>query len=439
MLKTIFILLFFFLFALLGVWMKAHDFPITGEYDGYLIETSAARLALALFLFLFSFYGVLKLIFWIKASPQRITGRIEKRKNEDGMKSLMEGFSALASGDVEYARKLASRAENDLGERSLIKLLQAQIAVVDNKPAEAEEIYGELTKAEDAKFIGYRGLISQAIENKEMERALELAEDLLKLNPVSKWINEAVTDLSFRNGEWQKALDYTNKAKKNGALNNMEAKINYMLIHFLKAQDFYSEGKLDDAIENLQISLKNNKKFLPSIILYVQILVSKGEHKKAAKIIEKQWKFLPHPKLAKSYEKIFEDLTPDKLLKKMKGLAKLRRDSIQTSLLLAKSYIAVGEKAKAKEELEAARKIRETKEICELMSKIDSTIDWERRSDNAEQGKCWHCMQTGKIYNEWKLFSDEGHFHSIIWDYPQKVTGYNNSNINDDDKFLLIK
>ena len=290
MIRTISLLILFLLFAVFGVWLKQHDFPITAHYEGYDIETSAARLLIMATFFTLTFYGFIRFLSWVKNSPARITGRVEKNRREEGMKNLMKGFSALAAGDIEYATKLASRSDKALEDHSLVKLLKAQIAVVSNKPIEAEKIYGELRDNEDSKFLGYRGLISQAIENGELDRALDLAEDLLKLNKKSNWINESVIDLSFRNLEWDKAEEYTKKAQKTGAITRTESKVNLGLVSYLRAKDMCDLEKYPAAITELEDSLRKNPKFLPAALLLVDVLVNDGQSKKAASTIKRQWK-----------------------------------------------------------------------------------------------------------------------------------------------------
>ena len=122
-----------------------------------------------------------------------------------------------------------------------------------------------------------------------------------------------------------------------------------------------------------------------------------------------------------------EDLSPENRLKKIKQLAKVNKDAIESFVLLASAHIAAGDKVKAKAELKTALKIRETSEICNLMAKIDKSVDWQKRAQNAELDKSWHCPQTGTWYQDWQLYSDAGHFNSIIWDYPQKFSDFWNN------------
>ena len=360
---------------------------------------------------------------------------MQKNKEEQAYKDLMSGFSALAAGDNEYAEKLSERAAKTLTNQPLVKLLQAQISVVTGKSAEAEKYYSELAKIDSSRFIGYRGLISQAIENNELDRALELAEDLLKLNPRSKWINEAVIDLSFRTNNLPMAEKYTHKAYKNGSINNLEAKMNNSIIHYLRARNYYTKGKYDEALFELDASIKNNSQFIPALMLQVQTLIIEGEKNKAIKQIEKFWKKTPYPEMGRSYAGLFDDLPAEKRLAKVKRLAKLNPKALETAVILAQAAIASGEKELGKEYLQKACALKETKSICRLMAQLDDSTDWKNRAETADEDKCWHCPQSGARYAEWQLYSDSGIFNGVVWDYPPLSTKFEAGA----DKFLLIK
>lgn len=380
MLKTLILLFIILAAGLLGYWVNMNDFPINFEAGNYLIETSAGRLLILLLFFLFGFYVVVK-SFWLIANfPSKISGKRKVKKHEEGLKNIMSGFSALAAGDITTAKKLAKKSDSNLPNEPLVKLLQAQIYSVKGEQAEAEQLYSELSKIEASKFIGYRGLISQSIENGELSRALELAQELLKNNPKSNWLNEAVIDLSFRENRLEDADKYVEKARRVGAINRSQAKEYSAIIYYLQAVELTKQNQPDEAKEKLEESHSANSQFLPTAILLAKTLFDLGEIKQSQKFIEKNWEKSSHPSLLYLYERSLADLTKDKQKKKLATLKK--------------------------------------------------------KNSDGGAGKCWFCKESGVQHSEWKLYSDSGHFNSIVWGKPPsgKVSLSEQS-----DKFLLVK
>lgn len=443
MIKLILTLILFLGIALFGVWVSNNNFPIVANLLDYQIETTAAKLSVALLIFVLIAYSILRLLAWVKNSPTRFASKLQKDKEKQGYRDLMRGFSALAAGDMSYAKKLSDRAESALKHQPLVKLLQAQTAVLSNKPFEAEKYYLELTKTEESRILGYRGLIAQAIENHELPRALELSEDLHKLNPSAVWVNEAMIDLAMRNENWDKVENYTLKAKKNGVLNRISADINLAIVNYFHARERFEKVDYAAAVKDLRISLKHNPKFLPAVILLARALYEERELKAAAKHIESAWKTRPHPQLAEVYEQVIVALTPDispeKKLKKFEKLLKANPNGIESILAYAKLAIEVGQETKAVEEIRRGLEIRETKKLCLLMADIEEYSKWQERAKNAESDKVWYCSQSGSEYANWQLYSNSGFFNTIIWGYNQQ-SGLLGGNLqNPMDSFLLIK
>jgi HemY protein len=443
MIKLIFTLILFLAIALFGVWVSNNNFPIVANLLDYQIETNAAKLSVATLIAALIMYSVIRLLTWVKNSPTRFAAKLQKDKEKQGYRDLMRGFSALAAGDMTYAKKLADRAESALETQPLVKLLQAQTAVLSNKPFEAEKYYLELTKTDESRILGYRGLIAQAIENHELPRALELSEDLHKLNPSATWVNEAMIDLAMRNQDWDKVEKYTFKARKSGILNRISADINLAIVHYFYALERFEKIDYAAAIKDLRLALKYNPKFLPAIILLAQALYEERELKVAAKHIEAAWKVRPHPQLANVYEQVITamspELSPEKKLKKFEKLLKINGDDIESIIAYASLAIKLNQESKAAEEIRRGLEIRETKKLCLLMADIEEYSKWQQRAISAESDKVWYCTQAGSEYANWQLYSNSGFFNTIIWGYNQQSMIISGNLQNPMDSFLLIK
>lgn len=422
MLRVLSIFIFISLAAGAGYVLKDYDFRLSGEFMGYYIEISAAFLAVCFLFFLILFYSLLRFLWWVRTSPSRIAAKLHKDKVGKAYKEIMLGFSALAEGDHARAAKYGKSAAKVLPGQPLPLMLQAQGASMGGERTEALEFYRQLSETEEGKFVGYRGLIASAIEGKQPGEAMRTAEELLKTNPKSRWLNEAIIDLAFRAHAWDKAERFIRKAEANKAIPKAELAGRFAVFYYIRARAARIEKRFEDAQWLTEKSLKYKQDFIPAAILYSSLMISSGQFKKAKKHIEEVWKLCPHPALAADYERAIQEYKPEKRLKLAEELFDSNPSDYESVIFYAKALLAAGKTAEAKEKLLKAASFRETRALCQLMAQVDDAKLWLSRKDVAEDDKCWYCSKTGARYLEWQIYSDSGEFNTIVWGFPPKIS-----------------
>lgn len=421
MIKLLLTLILLFLICGIGFFLQRYDFPITAEMRGYMIETSSARLAV-ITVFLFGvIYAFLKLLFWFKNSPKRLMAKMRKEHESQGYRNIMRGFSSLAAGDVNAARKYAEKSKKALPSEPLVKLLLAQIAVNSGAREEANGYYRELTMNEDGKFAGFRGLVSQNILANQPEKALAIADELLRDNPRSSWLNEALIDLAFRISDWDKLERYLKKAEANKALAKPVLHEKMAIYYFMKAKIAFSEGRIKDAEWLGERSLKYKKDFLPAAILLTGVYNGEEKYKETRNLVSKFWAITPHPLLAKNYEVALLNSGIREKTAKVRRLYDKNPDNIDSIEFYARVLIEEGQKEQAKQAILHGLKVHETRGLCMLMSRVDDKVAWESRAQMAPEDKTWHCMNTGARYAYWQPYSDSGEINTIQWGFPENA------------------
>lgn len=418
-----------------GYVLKDYDFRLGGEFMGYYVEFSAAFLAVCILLFIILFYSLLRFLWWVRTSPSRIAAKLHKDKESKAYKEIMLGFSALAEGDHARASKLGKSATKSMPNQPLALMLQAQAAGQAGEPTEALEYYRRLSETEEGKFVGYRGLIANSIENKMPAEAMKTAEELLKTSPKSRWLNEAVIDLAFRTQSWDKAEKFIRKAEANKAIPKADLAERFAVFYYIRARAARNEKRFEDSEWLTEKALKYKPNFIPAALLYSSLMISSGEFKKAKKHIEDMWKLCPHPNFAADYERAIQEYKPEKRLKLSEDLFESNPSDYESVMLYAKALLAAGKTDEAKEKLVKAASFRETRSLCQLMAQIDDAQLWLSRKDVAEDDKCWYCSKTGARYLEWQVYSDSGEMGTIIWGFPLKVS----ESANKANRFQLIK
>ena len=418
-----------------GIFLQKFDFPITAMLgDSFRVKTSAAVLVLVLLVSFVILYVFIRLLTWLKNSPKRIAARIRKDSEAESYKNITRGFSALASGDMAKAKKFADKSHKALPNELLLKFLEAQIAVKSGESKQAEEIFSQLAKTEDAGFIGYRGLISLSVSDNKPEKALQIADDLLKTNPKSSWLNGALVDLGFRNRDWDRLEKYLKKAEANKSLEKDSIKEKFSVYYYEKAKIAKKDERFEDAEWLAERALKYQKDFLPAAIFLAELFVEREEYKKAKNIVEDFWEICPHPDLAKYYEIALINRAERVKHKFVRKLYEKNPDDVLSAVFYAKTLIEADEISTAKEVIQKAMRSKATKSVCLAMAQIDDKIAWQNKAETALEDKIWHCKITGARYNEWKMYSDSGELNTIVWGYPPNATSTNLG----DNKFLLI-
>src|SRR5699024_6142880 len=114
---------------------------------------------------------------------------------------------ALAAGEKADARREASRARRLLGDTPQTLLLSAEAGRLSGRDDEAEAMFHRLAERKDAAFLGYRGLLRQAMARQDWAEAASLARQAEAAHPGAAWLREERAQLAIRTGNWAEALE----------------------------------------------------------------------------------------------------------------------------------------------------------------------------------------------------------------------------------------
>jgi|GEM_PF-4965413 len=423
MIKLIIWLAYFLVIAFAGIWLFDNQGHITLQWLGYQIDTSVAFVILSLIFLGFITAILVSLIrnIFVKL-PNKIQQKSAQNKLANGHQYLMQGFNALAAGDVKKAKKFADKSAKLLQYNNIINLLKAQIAIVAGNSGEAETYYKALAKNKDTKFLGNKGLISQAIKNDTPNKALEIAEDLLITNQKSDWLNESVIDLALRQEEYNKASKYLAHAKSKRSINKQKYNEYTAVIKYLQAKNALKKQADLEAASLLQESIKHNTKFAPALFELHNLYVKAADKKQLNKFIKTHWASLPNMNFANSYLQNIEDNKPAKQIKLVSSLVKELDDPFSL-WLKAKTYLAANKLDDAKQALNQAMQSFEGAEFCLFMADIEklqgnvqSVKHWQDRAAFANNKYGWQAQNSGKIYDSWQVFCNVTNiFNDIGW------------------------
>lgn len=404
-------------------WLADRPGLIVVNWQGYEAEVTVfhAVVALAVLTGLAVFLWSLARQIWL--SPAALGGFFNKRRQKRGLEALSAGIIAIGAGDRSSATRYAIQARKSLPHEPLTHLLRAQAAQLSGDRATARRIYDSMLAAPDTEVLGLRGLFLEAQHEGESEVARQYAERALRLNPTLGWPTEALFDIQCRNGDWAGALETLAIARKHGHVEKASAdrrRAVLLTAQAQRAEDSDPERALALALE--AHGLAND--LVPAAAIAGRILAARGNTPKAAKVLQRTWLRSPHPDLATAFAYARIGDSPRDRLDRVRQLAALAPNVIESPIAVAKAAIEAREYDVARSALEPLLEGRMTKRVATLMARIEGESgdkgrvrEWLARAVSAPRDPAW--TADGVVSEQWAPTSPvTGALDAFQWRVP---------------------
>jgi HemY protein len=305
----------------------------TAQIGDTTVEAATPVVALVLLLTL----AVLSVLFRLIWSLIRLRWHLGRWRNARqrrlGDASVTRALLALAAGAKADARREAHRARRMLGDTPQTLLLAAEAGRLAGRDDEAEA-----AERDDAAFLGYRGLLRQAIARDDWAEAAVLARQAEAVQPGADWLRHERVRLAIRAGNWAEATELADGAVSRGALATAASE---------------AEPDKARAFKLAHQAWKDNPALAPAALAYAEKLRADGRERRALAVVRHSWTLAPHPDLAAFA------LAPigDKLarVKAAQRLTDANPAHIESRLLLARTSLEAGLAGEARRLAEAAR------------------------------------------------------------------------------------
>ncbi len=171
------------LLVALVYWLAERPGDVSIEWMGYRLDTSVGLLVFAVALVALLVATLYHLWRFIVRAPRDLTRSVQTSRRRRGYKALTQGMVAVAAGEPEEATRQARRAGALLDEPPLTMLLSAQAAQLTGDAAAAKRYFGSMLENPEPRFLGLRGLLTQALRDGDETAALEYARQARALRP----------------------------------------------------------------------------------------------------------------------------------------------------------------------------------------------------------------------------------------------------------------
>src|SRR5450631_4128426 len=298
MIRVILFLLAVAVLAAGFAWVADRPGEVVITWMGYHIETSLMVGALAVAVLVLVLMLLWAIVRGILRSPEQVSLFFRHRRAMKGYLTISRGLLAIGAGDLAVARKAAAEAARLSPGDPLALLLTAQSAQMAGDRDTAEQAFRAMSKRDDTKLLGLRGLYIEAQRRGDAQSARLVAADAAKSQPSLTWAGQAMLDDHCAAADWAGALDALDAMKSGIEKADYRRKRAVLLTARALALDDINRDAARAAVLE---AVKLAPDLVPAVALAGRRLAETGEARKASKILNAAWKINPHPDIAEAY------------------------------------------------------------------------------------------------------------------------------------------
>jgi len=330
--------------------------------------------------------------------PGRIRARRAARKRREGDAAVTRALVALAAGTGDQARIAVRKARAALGDTPQTLLLAAEAERMAGREQAAEEVFRALAQREDARFLGLRGLLRQAMAKGDWDAALALAREAEAAQPGAAWLREERARLALQTRDWREALTLSPPDAPRAALALAAAE---------------QEPEPEKAAELERQAYTADPGFTPAALAHARRLRENGNPRRARGVLEDAWSKAPHPALAEPY--LADEADPLMRVKAVETLIRRNPEHPESRLLLARAALDAGLTGRARTALEALQREGQADRRAYLMlAELEEAehgdtpetraaqARWLREAATAPAEPRWRCGHCGAEQASWK-------------------------------------
>lgn len=287
--------------ALVGgaVWLADNSGVVTVRWLAWQVDTSVPVTIVAALAIAFVFYVVLRFVAGFLGLPGRFARGRRERRQVKGTAALAGAITALAGGDADTARRCIKEADKALKNPQLTHLLAAGADRAKGDAESARAHYEALLETPETELAGLRGLIETLPEDEP--RRADLARRAYARAPLAAWAAEAAYAAELRAGNLDAAQAILDKARKKGVFATAQAEGEQARVVLAQADAARGEGRLADAAKLARQALDLAPEDTGAALALARIHLAEGREKKAAEVLEQQWRVAPAPALLRAY------------------------------------------------------------------------------------------------------------------------------------------
>ena len=412
MVKKIFFIAFIIFLSIFISNLLMYNGKIVINFLDYQIITTTSFLiflttGIVLVLYLLTYISIA--IFYPNVNYYKKNEKKFQKKFNQYLELITEAFIYKSAKSTKDSFSKLKKANKIFKNTNLSKLLESQLYYIQGEYKKSEESFKEIKDVNvDLNLLNLRINLEQSKKANNIDDTEKYAEEILKIEPVNKASLESLFDIYIQKKKWEKAYEILQIAIKSKIFEESKMQKNILFIYTALGKKYYDNQKFIDAKAILRQAYKLNPNYIQAVILLVETYIDLGKKSKAMEIIKRTWKYNTNPRLAELYFSLLTD-KEKKSIKSAEVLYNLNPKSYESNLILAKAYFKNEIYSKARKYAKVAESINETKNLYELMLKIEqqdngssALISNLKNKILAMKNSCWKCNICKREYVDWQ-------------------------------------
>ncbi len=264
------------LLATILIWLAEQPGDAHIVWHDYVIDTSAAALAFAIFLVGYGVHLIFRAWNFLMLGPALWRIRRRTHKLMDGQTFIARGMAALAAGQVLEAGRLAIAARKKIGDTPLVHVLQAQTALAAGDRDSARQSYQKLTEDDDTLDLGYRGLVTLALREGDHTALDEARAAWIQKRPQAPMVRLLNAEIAVRQGEWAEGETALRTLEKTTGFDRIRLRRWRGVMLTAQARDALKHGLPERALAHAEQAILLSPDWLPAILTLAHALDHRG-------------------------------------------------------------------------------------------------------------------------------------------------------------------
>lgn len=385
-------------------WVAALPGTVSATIAGTTLE-AATPVALTLLGLLFLvLYGIVRVLAGLYRLPRTVRRAARESRRRRGDQAVTRTLVSLAADDAGAARRDAGRARRLLGDTPLTLLLAAQAGQQAKRDTEAQEVFRLLSERKDGKLLGLRGLLRQAIAERDWTKAAGLAQQAEAAHPGAAWLVDERRRLALETGQWREAMRLSGSSRNHEADPGAQAALGVAAAN--------AEPDAPAALRVAKQAWDADPALGPAALAYAERLRASGKERIALDVLRKTWAAAPQPSLAEAYMAP----QPDKLarMRAAEELAAANPSHPDTNIMLSRVALDTGLVGRARRYAEAARTAGLDgqrlyvllADLAEVERDPDGAQEALRNIPTASPDPAWQCGNCATVHTAWHPVCD---------------------------------
>ncbi|HEX2887513.1 heme biosynthesis protein HemY [Vineibacter terrae] len=413
----------------LAVWLVERPGVVTVQWHGWRLDTSVGVVLIVIVVLCVLAALLYALWRWLAGAPSTVFDIWGESRRRKGYRALTQGMVAVAAGDAAEAQRCARLAEKLLEEPPLTRLLSAQAAQLAGDRDAAQRYFAAMLDDPQMAFLGLRGLMMQSLKDGNSSKALAYAEQAFQRRPDTPWVVRSLFDMQAQAGKWSAAQETLQVGLKRKIVDPERGRTLSALLLVERSRAAERGGADQDAVDHAKAALALAPEREPVAYRYAELLIKRGDGRKAMKAIERAWPVSPHPDLAQLYLAAAGEKDALKRVQALGRLTAANPDDLDSRIALARECLEARLWGEARRHLVAAGAERPDAptRLCRLMADLEEqeygdgekVRQWLARAADSPGDRQWRCRSCGAVHDRWLAVCDScAAFGTTEWQMP---------------------